>query len=77
MKDSTYFFEDESNPINVADSFPEYNLYWGDLHGHHGHHFYLSGKLKNQYYNYARDVSDLDFACESAKSSDYWNPGAH
>jgi len=73
VKDSTYSYEDESNPIAIVGAKQEFNLYWGDLHGHHGHHFYASGKLNNQYYNYAKDVSDLDFASESAKSSGYWN----
>lgn len=73
VKDLAYNFEDESNPISDLEATPEYNLYWGDLQGHHGHIFYESGKLNSQYYNYARDVSDLDFTCETAKSSSYWN----
>lgn len=73
VKDSAGQFEDESNPIATVEATPEYKLYWGDLHGHHGQIFYEEGKLKNQYYNYAKDVSDLDFTSETAKSSTYWN----
>jgi len=72
-KDLTYPFEDQSNPIAMVEALPEYDLYWGDLHGHHGHIFCDSGQLNSQYYDYARDVSDLDFTCETAKSSSYWN----
>jgi hypothetical protein len=78
-------FSVNSNPIVVVDELPEEQIFWGDLHGHHGHVYtYTVGVsptielLVDEYLEYARDVSDLDFACESHKSSVYWNlPEVH
>jgi hypothetical protein len=78
-------FNINSNPIVVVDELPEDQIFWGDLHGHHGHVYsYTVGVSPtwtvrvDEYLEYARDVSDLDFACESHKSSAYWNvPEVH
>lgn len=51
--------EDESNPIEVAAE-PEYQLYWGDIHGH----TCISDggqRMPEQYYRWGRDVAMLDF----------------
>jgi len=68
-----------SNPIVVVDELPEEQIFWGDLHGHHGYVYTATdGQRVDEYMEYARDISDLDFACESHKSSAYWNvPQAH
>jgi hypothetical protein len=65
----------ESNPLVVVTSLAgQARIFWGDLHGHHGHVYTSSqGQRVDEYMAYARDVSDLDFACESAKSSGYFN----
>jgi hypothetical protein len=64
-----------SNPLVVVDSLEgKQQLYWGDLHAHHGHIFTTTLGLRvDEFMEYARDVSDLDFVCESHKSSSYWN----
>jgi hypothetical protein len=73
-------FSINSNPIVVVDEAPEEQIFWGDLHGHHGHIYTFTIGVSptievrvDEYMEYARDVSDLDFACESHKSSAYWN----
>jgi hypothetical protein len=78
-------FAINSNPIVVVDSPPEEQILWGDLHGHHGHVYTYTVGISplievrvDEYIDYARDVSDLDFVCESHKSSAYWNvPQVH
>ncbi|MGD2146234.1 MAG: beta-galactosidase [Anaerolineae bacterium] len=64
-----------SNPFVVVESLTaQPQLFWGDLHGHHGHVYTDSlGHRVDEYMVYARDVADLDFACESHKSSSYDN----
>jgi hypothetical protein len=64
-----------SNPFVVVDSLDaQPQLFWGDLHGHHDHVYTSTqGQRVDEYMAYARDVSDLDFACESHKSSSYYN----
>ena len=64
-----------SNPFVVVDSLVNQpQLFWGDLHGHHGHVYTDShGHRVDEYMAYARNVADLDFACESHKSSSYDN----
>jgi hypothetical protein len=78
-------FTVNSNPIVVLDELPEEQIFWGDLHGHHGHVYSFTVGVSpavevrvDEYMEYARDVSDLDFVCESHKSSAYWNvPQVH
>ncbi|MCP4662201.1 MAG: DUF3604 domain-containing protein, partial [bacterium] len=62
-----------SNPIRVLASWPERRTFRGDLHGHHGQVYTLGAARVDEYMEYARDVADLDFACESGKSSVYFN----
>jgi len=64
-----------SSPFVVVDSLDaQPQLFWGDLHGHHGHVYTATlGQRVDEYMEYARDVSDLDFVCESHKSSSYDN----
>ena len=64
-----------SNPFVVVDSLDaQTQIFWGDLHGHHGHVYTSThGGRVDEYMEYARDVSDLDFCCESHKSSSYYN----
>lgn len=73
-------FSVNSNPIVVVDELPAEQIFWGDLHGHHGHVYAYTVGISptievrvDEYLEYARDVSDLDFVCESHKSSAYWN----
>jgi hypothetical protein len=73
--DSTGPLETNSNPFMVVNALAEQpQLFWGDLHGHHGH-IYTStlGHRVDEYMEYARDIADLDFVCESHKSSSYFN----
>jgi hypothetical protein len=78
-------FSINSNPIVVVDELPAEQIFWGDLHGHHGHVYTYTVGISptvdvrvDEYLGYARDVSDLDFVCESHKSSAYWNvPQVH
>jgi len=58
-----------SNPILVTEQAPEYGIYWGDLHTHHGHSYTTDdGEWINENHAYARDVMGLDFATESVKA---------
>lgn len=69
-------FHINSSPFVVVDSLDDYEqVYWGDLHGHHGHIYTDAQTLqrRDEYMEYARDVTDLDFACESHKTSSYYN----
>ncbi len=60
--------ERTSNPIVVLEEEPEYRLYWGDLHTHHGHTRVLEdGTRVDENHAYARDVLALDVGCESMK----------
>ncbi|MHB9037141.1 MAG: CehA/McbA family metallohydrolase domain-containing protein [Armatimonadota bacterium] len=54
-----------SNPMVVSAKHPQYNVYWGDIHGHTS----LSDGLgpdADYYYAYARDAADLD-VCATAE----------
>jgi hypothetical protein len=64
-----------SNPFLVVDSLAaQPQLYWGDLHGHFGHVYTSTlGERVDEYLEYARDVSDLDFAAETPKTGIYIN----
>jgi hypothetical protein len=64
-----------SNPMVVVESLAgQPQIFWGDLHGHHGHVYTdVHGERVDEYMVYARDVADLDFACESHKTSSYDN----
>jgi len=64
-----------SSPFVVVDSLDaQPQVFWGDLHGHHGHVYTSTQSQRvDEYMEYARDVSDLDFVCESHKSSSYYN----
>jgi hypothetical protein len=50
--------ESESDPILCIPDNPEYNLYWGDLHGHSG--ISDGSGSPGEYYLYARHVSGMD-----------------
>jgi hypothetical protein len=52
-------FKTNSNPIVATDEKPKYGVYWGDLHGHTKHSDGL-GKNADYYYEYGRDLVDLD-----------------
>lgn len=57
-----------SNPVVVSTEPPERQLYWGDLHVHHGHSYADgAGGLVNENHVYARDVIGLDVVSESMK----------
>ncbi len=59
-----------SNPVSVADTLPEQQIFWGDLHTHHGHHYTDDdGSLVDQNHAYARDVVGLHVGCESVKAT--------
>lgn len=48
-----------SNPVKILSSAPEFQLYWGDIHGHSS---YSDGRFPpEEYFAYARDISRLDF----------------
>lgn len=69
-------FHINSSPFVVVESLDDYEqVYWGDLHGHHGHIYTDAQTLRrvDECMEYARDVTDLDFACESHKTSSYYN----
>jgi hypothetical protein len=81
-----YIYVDPTGPLSVINSSPfvvvdslaaQPQLFWGDLHGHHGYVYTNTlGQRVDEYMAYARDVSDLDFACESHKTSGYFNTAA-
>ncbi len=48
-----------SNPINVTEQAPKYQVFWGDMHGHTQNSDGL-GETAEEYYEYARDAADLD-----------------
>ena len=57
-----------SNPVVVTEDAPERNLYWGDIHVHHGHSYPDgTGGRVNENHTYARDVIALDVVSESMK----------
>ena len=59
-----------SNPIEVQASPPEYQLFWGDIHVHHGHTYIDSdGFAVDLNHSYARDVVGLDVVAESMKAA--------
>jgi hypothetical protein len=59
-----------SNPVLVTEEAPQFRIYWGDLHTHHGHSYEdgETGEWINTNHAYARDVMGLDFASESVKA---------
>lgn len=57
-----------SNPVRVTQEAPEWGVFWGDLHTHHGHSYVAAdGSWVDENHDYARDVMGLDFGCESVK----------
>ncbi len=57
-----------SNPCVVSTDPPETRVYWGDIHSHHGSHYFDEfGDMVDENLRYARDVAGLDFAGESMK----------
>jgi hypothetical protein len=57
-----------SNPIVVTEEAPERQLYWGDIHVHHGHSTPDgAGGRVNHNHTYARDVIGLQVVSESMK----------
>ncbi len=58
-----------SNPIEVTQTAPEYSIYWGDIHVHHGYTFLDSDGTRRDYnHDYGRDVAGLDVVSESMKA---------
>lgn len=60
-----------SNPIVVSNEEPPQKIYWGDLHSHS--HYSWDG-VGNQHFEYARDISGLDFY-SMTDHSQYPSPG--
>ena len=59
-----------SNPVVVDDSLPDRQVFWGDLHTHHGHSYREDdGFLRDMNHDYARDVVGLHVGCESLKAT--------
>lgn len=58
-----------SPPIEVVAALPEYRVYWGDIHVHHGYSWVdEDGYNWDVNHLYGRDVAGLDFAGESQKA---------
>ncbi len=57
-----------SNPVQCREDDKEHNVYWGEIHGH----TFLSDGLESPdyYYQYGRDVENLDF-CAIADHASY------
>ncbi len=61
-----------SNPVRVTAEPRSRQVYWGDLHTHHGHSWWTEeGDWHDANHAYGRDVMGLDFGCESVKASDH------
>lgn len=61
-------WQGQSNPVQVSEEPPEFGVYWGDLHTHHGHSYWDdAGGWVDENHDYGRDVVGLDFGCESVK----------
>ncbi len=59
----------ESNPLRITEEPPELQVYWGDLHTHHGHSWFDElGAWVDANHSYSRDVLAYDFGCESVKA---------
>ncbi len=58
-----------SNPMIVLDEPPERNLFWGDIHSHHGHTYVDEDSERvDENHHYARDIVGLDVSSESQKA---------
>ncbi len=76
-KEGVYFFEvrDEtgligiSNVIKCTQDKDEYRIFWGDIHGHLG--YMDSVGTIDEYYNFAQNISFLDFVCHSEHMDSY------
>ena len=61
-------FAVSSNPILATVEAPEQQLFWGDLHSHHGHSIDNGdGTVTDENLVYARDAMGWDLGCESMK----------
>ena len=56
-----------SNPIRITPEPLQHNVFWGDLHTHHGESWQDGDDWIDANHLYARDVLALDFGCESVK----------
>ena len=57
-----------SNPILISETLPEFRVFWGDLHTHHGHSYEDDlGDWIDLNHEYARDIRGLDFGAETIK----------
>jgi len=62
-------FEGVSNPIEVHETPPEYHIFWGDIHSHHGYTYVdEDGQYRDFNHDYGRDVVGLDVVSESLKA---------
>lgn len=61
-------FSGTSNPILVTDTAPSYQIYWGDIHVHHGYTWVEDGRRRDYNHDYGRDVVNLDVVSESIKA---------
>jgi len=59
-----------SNPIEILEAPRTDNIYWGDIHVHHGYTYETAdGYLEDLNHTYARDVVGLDVVAESQKAA--------
>jgi|GEM_PF-1269095 len=67
---ATNKLEGLSNPIEISDAARTDNIYWGDIHVHHGYTYETpDGHLVDLNHTYARDVVGLDVVSESQKAA--------
>ncbi|MFT5682831.1 MAG: hypothetical protein ACI8RZ_003755 [Myxococcota bacterium] len=57
-----------SNPIEVTEAAPDYRIYWGDIHTHHGYTWVDEGQYRDFNHDYGRDIVGLDVVAESTKA---------
>lgn len=58
--------EGKSNPLDCKNELPDLKIYWGDIHSHGK---YSHDAIGDHYFEYARDISALDFYCLADHSS--------
>ena len=61
-------FSGISNPILVTETPEPYQIYWGDIHVHHGYTWVEEGQRRDFNHDYGRDVVGLDVVSESIKA---------
>lgn len=61
-------FSVTSNPIEVLEEAPDLQLYWMDIHNHHGNAYTdEDGALVDENFVYARDIAGIHIASQSEK----------